>query len=519
MALRYVLALMGGCLLGLGFAPVSSWLAALAGVALLTIVVTRVRGRPAFGLGYAYGLGLGLTTITWVSVLGSWVSVVLVAFMALWSGLLAVALTQVMRLPWWPVWAAACWGAVEFAEGRVPFGGFGWNRLAYAMVDSPLDGWLGFVGVPGTSVLAALVANLAVWAVSVRGWKAVVAGASALALLGGGVLLGRAPIPDPTGSVTVGVVQGDVVGQAGISALGYARSVTNNHLAETITLMASVHLGDQPRPDFLLMPENTTDIDPAVDPTTARRLHTAIDLAGVPALIGAVTYGPGDDERQTTSIWWTSEGSGATYHKRDLVPFGEWIPFRDQLLPLLPILQEVGRQSVPGTGPGVLAVDLSGRPLDIGVAICFELAYDDTMRESLMTSPDIFVVQSNNATYTGTAQPRQQFVITRARAMEGQRDILVATTNSFSGLVDARGSVVHRTDEGGPASFSAVVPTRDAVSWGTRLSPLVGWASVAIALLAIVAAGVARLWGRRSHVGNMDTRPAPVVSPQEHSHG
>lgn len=528
--LHAALAFLGGCLTGLGFAPVSSWIAAIVGIGTLSWVLRDrhggrpVNGRAGFGTGYVFGLGMCLTTITWVSVLGEWVAAALVAFMALWSGLLGWGLTRVMRLPAWPLWAAACWGAVEFASGRVPFGGFGWNRLGYAMVDSPLEGWLGYVGVAGTSVLAALVANLAVWAIGASRRRVVVALASVLAVVGGGVLLGRLPVPEPTGSVDVGVVQGDVVGQAGVSAMGYARSVTNNHLAETITLMAAVRLGEGPQPDFLLLPENATDIDPAVDTIAARRLDQAVALSGVPLLVGAVTDGPGEDERQTTSIWWSSQGPGATRHKINLVPFGEWIPFRDQLLPLLPILQEVGAQSVPGTEPPVMAVELpTGRRLDIGVAICFELAYDATMRDAFITGPDLMVVQSNNATYTGTAQPYQQFVITRARAMEAQRDILVSTTSSLSGLVRPDGGVEHATEEGGPASFSTSVPTRDNVSWGTRLSPWVAGVSVVVALTAILLAVGSQFWGGRRRVGSMDEGPAPARHHQRHpgkqSHG
>ena len=58
------------------------------------------------------------------------------------------------------------------------------------------------------------------------------------------------------------------------------------------------------------------------------------------------------------------------------MPFGEWIPFRDQLLPLVPILEQVGAQSVPGTKPGVLRSRLDGRIITVGDMICFELAYD-----------------------------------------------------------------------------------------------------------------------------------------------
>jgi apolipoprotein N-acyltransferase len=144
--------------------------------------------------------------------------------------------------------------------------------------------------------------------------------------------------------------------------MGRARSVTNNHLSETVDLMTRVRLGQVAAPDFLLWPENSTDIDPTVDPVTRLTVDAAAKLADRPILVGAVMQGPGPDERQTTALWWVpGVGPQARYDKQNLVPFGEWIPFRAQLKPLFPILDQVGAQSVPGTKPGVLQVDVGGR--------------------------------------------------------------------------------------------------------------------------------------------------------------
>ena len=161
----------------------------------------------------------------------------------------------------------------------------------------------------------------------------------------------------------------------------------------------------------------------------------------MPILVGAVMQGPGPGERQTSALWWDPErGVLARYDKRNLVPFGEWIPLRDWLLPRLPVLRQVGAQSVPGTRPGVLQVGAGGRPVVVGVVLCFELAYDQTVQDTLTGGAQVSVVQSNNATYGGTGQVQQQFAITRARAMESRREIAVATTNSISGLVDRDGT-------------------------------------------------------------------------------
>src|SRR5699024_8487708 len=113
--------------------------------------------------------------------------------------------------------------------------------------------------------------------------------------------------------VDVGVVQGNVPGR-GLDPMGRMRSVTNNHLAETVNLETRARLGLVPDPDFVLWPESSTDIDPAEDPITARTIQSAADTAGVPVFVGAVTYGPGPDERQTTGLWWDPRVGGPTDH-------------------------------------------------------------------------------------------------------------------------------------------------------------------------------------------------------------
>ena len=523
------MAVLAGVALGLAWQPYALWPLLLVGVPALTLLSRGARARRAFGLGYAFGLGMLGVTISWVHVLGWWVAAVLVLFMALYYGLLGVALSLVTRLRWWPVPAAACWVAAELAYSSFPFGGFGWTRLAYAAVDTPLNGWFPLVGVAGVSFLVALVGQVVAWVVVLvrqrrprvfpRALPAVLV-LAAVGVAGVGLRSFQVePLAGREGSVEVGIVQGNVPGR-GIEALGRARTVTNNHLSESVELMGQARLGRVPEPDFLLWPENSTDIDPSLDPVTRQTVAGAAAVAGVPILVGAVTQGPGEDERQTTALWWDPvRGPVATYHKRNLVPFGEWIPFRAQLLPLVPILREVGAQSVPGTEPGVLRVPLAGRTVAVGDVICFELAYDATVHQTMTNGAQVLVVQSNNATYGGTGQIEQQFAITRVRAMEARREIAVATTNSVSGFIDRDGRVAERTSEFTSAGFVEAMPLRSA------LTPAVvagTWPARGLSLLALVAVVVAL--GRRRSVrqngefaGGEDapavTAPQPEPSP------
>jgi apolipoprotein N-acyltransferase len=506
--LRGLAAVLAGAVTGLAWQPYGLWPLLLIGVPALTLLVrdghtTRPR-RSAFAVGYLYGLGLLAVSISWIQVLGSWVAVLLIAFEALFLGLLGLLLHLTSALRWWPLAAALCWSLIEFLYSRVPFGGFGWVRLAYAAVDTPLAGFLPLIGVAGVSFLVAVVAQTVAYAVHLtlrrtagltRRLVPLGVGLLVLVLLGVGVRAVPLSAPPASGSVRVGIVQGNVPGK-GIEALGRARSVTNNHLSETVNLMVKARLGLVPMPDFILWPENSTDIDPTLDPTTGRTVQAAATIAGRPILVGAVMEGPGVDERQTAALWWDPvAGILARYNKQNLVPFGEWIPFRTQLLPLVPILAEVGAQSVPGTSPGVLTVPLNGRTIKVGDIICFELAYDSTVYSTLTNGAQVLVVQSNNATYGGTGQIEQQFAITRARAMESRREIAVATTNSVSGFIDADGRVVRRTTEFTAASLVVDMPLRNGLTPAVVVAP---WLDRGLALggLLAVVLGLAALAGQ-----------------------
>ncbi|HEY6683072.1 MAG TPA: apolipoprotein N-acyltransferase [Propionibacteriaceae bacterium] len=495
--LRVVAVLLAGVAIGLSWQPYGLWPLMFVGIPAFTLAIRDTRPLPAAGLGYLFGLAMLSVAVSWVHVLGIWVAATLIVFMSLFFGLLGLTVNRVERLRWWPLATACCWVLIEYAYSRVPFGGFGWTRIAYGAVDTPLAGFFPIIGVAGVSFVVALTGQLIAWGVLElrkaspdgprRRGRVLVAAASVVVvgLLGSALRLYQVePAATAASSVRVGIVQGNIPGR-GIEAMGRARSVTNNHLAETIDLMTKVRLGQHPEPDFLLWPENSTDIDPTLDPLTRQTVQAAAEVADRPILVGAVMQGPGEDERQTAALWWDPDrGVLARYEKQNLVPFGEWIPFRDELLPLIPLLQQVGAQSVPGTGPGVLDVSASGRPIKVGDAICFELAYDQTIYRALRGGAQVMMVQSNNATYGGTGQIEQQFAITRARAMESRREIAVATTNSVSGFITRDGGVAIRTQEFTAQSMVVEMPLRSALTPAIFIAP---WLERGLALMAVLA--------------------------------
>jgi len=247
------------------------------------------------------------------------------------------------------------------------------------------------------------------------------------------------------------------------------------------------------KPDVVIWPENSTDIDPYKDAEPRADTEEAVKAVGVPILVGAVTEGPGENERQTTGIVWDpASGPGQRYAKRHPVPFGEYIPFRDQLLPYIKRLEMIGAQTVPGVGPGVMPI----RGVTYGDVICFELAYDNVIQDVVKGGAQVLIVQTNNATYGGTGQPEQQFAITRMRAIETGRTVLIASTSGISGVIRPDGTVEHKSAQFVPDVYVATVPVRDGHTLATILGGWPQWILTGLGLLGLVLALIERRRGR-----------------------
>nr|WP_300141225.1 apolipoprotein N-acyltransferase [Propionicimonas sp.] len=494
--LRGAVAVLAGVLTALAFEPYGWWPLVLPGVAGLSLVVLAARRvRGAVGLGYLWGTGFLLLGVGWMQVIFPQAMVGLVAVEAAFYALLGGLLRVAARTRWWPLLAAACWTAVEFVFTRFPFNGFGWMRLGYAMVESPLAWLLPLVGVAGLSFATALLGQLLLWvAYAPSRGRAVITAATVagVALLAGAGAL--VPVGTQTGTVDVGWVQGGAPG-GGVYGIGTARTTTRNHLAESDRLQSRIEAGELPRPDFVVLPENTTDMDPFTDAQTGAMVAKMSARLGVPMLFGAILDGPGADERQTVSLWWEPGGGEvARYAKRGIVPFGEWVPYRSVLVPLIPELRYVGAQSIAGTAPGAIPVTLAdGRALTLGVMICYDLVYDDIAYDTVRHGGQVLLVQSSNAMYQGTGQIEQQFAITRARALEMRRDVLVVTTSGISGLINADGSVAFTAPDHVGASGVVTLAERSGLTPATWLaSPL----ELTVTLLALLGLGLSLRYGR-----------------------
>ena len=218
---------------------------------------------------------------------------------------------------------------------------------------------------------------------------------------------------------------------------------------------------------------------------------------------------PADPERVLNQgiVWDPVAGPGQRYTKRYLVPFGEYIPFRDVLAPLISRFDRIPRDFAAGSAPGGL--DIAGTRL--GDAICFDVAYDRALREAVRDGGRFLVVQTNNATYNGTEQPAQQLAMSRVRAVEHGRAVVVVSTSGLSAVIAPDGRVVPGTSLGElqAGRFVVEVPQRDALTISDRIGVLpeflIAGAALAV-LITSVRAGRRRAESDRS-------RPDPGPGP------
>lgn len=490
-------AALSGALLAIAFDPIAFAYAAPIAVAGLFVVAHRMRQaswRHVALAGLLFGLSFMGPLIWWMNAVSVGAYVAIVIVQAVFFALLMLGLREAARLSWWPVAMPAVWTLAELVRSSVPFSGFPWGRLAHTTIDTPLSGFVRWVGMPATTAVVAGIAALLAWLLvdrkrrEVVRHRAVVAVAVA-ATYGVGWLLPTGLAGGERGaSAEIALVQGNIPGSFFTWKQG---DITKLHLAETERLVTKVDAGSVPHPDVVLWPENATDVDPFHDAAQADHIESLAQRLRAPILVGGIFDGPTVTTAYNAGVVWTADGPESRYVKRKVVPYGEYVPFRQVLGPLVPKFDRfIPRDMLPGDQANVLAAG----GVALGDTICWDIAFDGLIREAVTGGANALVVQTSNASFTGTHQPEQQFAISRLRALETGRWVLIPSTNGISAIVDADGKIVAKAPLHRPALLNASVP----LAAGPTPATLVGrWLEYALALAGAASIGLGWRAGRR----------------------
>ncbi|HWS57587.1 MAG TPA: apolipoprotein N-acyltransferase [Actinotalea sp.] len=492
-----VLAVLGGLLTDAASPGLSWWPLAYVGIALLVLALGRDSARWNVLVGFVFGLAFFVPQLTWAGVavgVVPWIG--LAALQAGFVAALGGVWTLARRGPvpastgWQVVAFALLWVGVEEARSVLPFGGFPWGRIAFSQADAPLAAWAWLGGAPLVSGLVVVVGALL--AAAVRHARRDPRSSLLAVLVGVAVVAGGLVVPLDTaaqaGTLEVGAVQGNVPDR-GLDSFNQAREVLDNHVAGTWALLDQVAPGEL---DLVLWPENGADIDPRVDAAAAADITAAAQGVGAPILVGTLEYPPSGGRYNVSVLWDPELGPVDVYAKQHPAPFGEYIPLRDLARLVSPEVDRVRTDMLPGTEVGLIEMDSArlGRTVGIGDVICFEVAYDDLVRDAVAAGGEILVVQTNNATFGPTDESLQQLAMSRLRAIEHGRATVQISTVGVSAVISPSGQVLAQTELFTAEQMVESLPLRTALTPASRWGDLVSWtlrvAALALTLVAVV---------------------------------
>lgn len=387
------------------------------------------------------------------------------------------------RLTLLPALVGGVWTLRELWLGSWPYTGFPWGRIGMSQAESPLAGVASWLGVAGlTFLMVAFTAAVVEW-LRVGRVRDVRTALPAIVLA---VVLVATPAfaTTPAGTLRVGSVQGN--GPSGYFDPRARGDVLNAQLDATVPLL------DEDL-DLLVWPEGGVDSDPLADRGTARTLDALSSRVDAPLLVNAATA-RGDDVFNTSMLWRAGEGAVQLHDKSTPVPFGEYVPDRWFFEAIVPdLVGLIGREYTPGSNPPYMDVDGVG----VGLAICFDVIYDDVIWAGAREGAQVYVFQTNNADFRDTDENLQQLAFARMRAIETGRAVVNISTVGTSQVIAPDGTVIDGLDAAQAGAMLTDVPLRTgltpAVLIGPAVQAVLAWGSVAAL---VVLGGIVFVRGR-----------------------
>lgn len=466
--LALLLALICGALITLSFAPFNVWPITLVSLTVFALLIKEQSLKAILWRSLAFGIGFYCSGVHWIYTsihnfggAAPWFAALLVllfaCFMALlfcipfyiygkWFNLHRFALT--LAFP-------ACWMLGEWIRTWL-LTGFPWLFLGYAHLDTWLAGWAPVAGVISISFFLAMTSGviaewiwrykserndipLIVTSVAVMGFWAIGAGLKSV------TWAEREETP-----ISVAMVQPNVDQSIKLSFDPESTTATLNQLRDL-----SQELWTN---DWVIWPE-------AAIPTSLT-FHDALPFleeinkqAAVheSALFTGVIYEDRDKRRYYNSIVGLGNGYGF-YHKRRLVPFGEYVPLENHLRGLIEFFNlptsfiHLGPQDQHG---------LIANGVRITPAVCYEIVYPDLIANSARETQVLLNV-SNLGWFLDSIQSKQFMQMAQMRALETGRYLVYSTNNGPSAIIDNKGRILSRSDSFTTQTFSGVIyPVKD----------------------------------------------------------
>lgn len=436
--------LIAGALLCAAFAPISWYPIAPILVAVMMWQWTRLSRRRAVWGGYLFGLAYFFGSTYWIYYSAHdyggahWAAAILITVLmsvalAFYMAALAFGVWRTRDAPSWLrvlAWPSL-WFAVEWLRGSL-LSSFAWNSLSQSLIESPLFGVFPLFGVYGAGWLMVFVGALLVEAARrcdarfAAGAVAVAVGVTAAAWASSSFEWTRvAGAP-----VRVAVLQGGMS-----QAERFNRESTLAMMREYAEMTREA-------------PKNTLVVWPEVAiPIPYRLLRKYIgdlvtELAARNSALVAGVWVREDDERSYNSLVFDDGETRTFYHKRHLVPFGEYMPLRF----LLAWVKNFVTIPMSDLSAGALPPVMTIGEHEVGVSICYEATLSERIADALPRANYLLNV-SNDGWFGDSFAPWQHLNMARLRAAEFARPMVRATTTGISAIINYQGAVLWRSKQ------------------------------------------------------------------------
>lgn len=446
----FLLLLLSGAAITLSFAPFNIWPISLLSLTVFALVLKEQSLANCLKRSFVFGLGLYLGGVHWVFVsvhnfggasvlLASLIVLIFALFMALVFALPFYILGKWFRdhplnliivLP-------ACWLLGEWMRSWL-LTGFPWLYLGYGHLDTWLSGWAAIGGVMSISFIiglsAAVLAETILWLKkesSLSNTSLISAVVTAFGLWIVGFFLQSIVWAKPdTTPIRVAMVQPNL-----------SQDIKLNWSEESVYQSL-----DQLKEQSKELWKNDWVIWPEAAIPTALTFHTALPFLeevnaiasdNQAALFTGVIYDDADKNKYYNSIVGLGSGYGF-YHKRRLVPFGEYVPLEDQLRGLIEFfnLPTSFIHLGPSEQHGLIAKGIRITP-----AICYEIVYPDLIAQSAKETQVLLNI-NNLGWFLDSIQSKQFMQMAQMRALETGRYLVYNTNNGPSAIVDNKGKVL-----------------------------------------------------------------------------
>ncbi len=476
-------ALLSGMAMPLAFAPFHAYPVAILSVTLLFLSWQDVDAKQAALRGFLFGLGLFGVGVSWIYVaihqfgqtsmiLAGLLTALFVAFLALYLAVLGWVIKKftaerafsrfdyILLLPL--AWLFFDWFKGWFLTG------FPWLELGVSQIEGPLSGYTPVLGSLGVTLIAALSAGLLA---SLWQYKHLSTAVVLVAIWAGGLALQTIEWTDQSDeALTVSLIQGNIPQEI----------KWNREQVFTTLDLYRTKTQAQWQSDLIVWPENAVTVfyhqakTAFLDPLAAQARDNKTDI-----ILGIPIYDEAE-KRYYNGVMSLGAETGF-YHKRHLVPFGDYVPF-EWLRGLIAFFDLPMSSFYPGQDGQAL---LTAAGQKVGLSVCYE---DSFSREVLDTVPEasLLVNLTNNAWYGDSFAPHQHLQISQNRALETGRPIIRSTTNGISALIDHRGGLQATTAQFEMAVLTGQVQPRQGMTfyvrwhqwplWGLALFMLLVWA-------------------------------------------